>query len=659
MTAMISTLDVASSIATVAALAVFLVRGRYQLAYAERVIILLICGFMATMYGSNAQFWFGESVGSRVGEHWNDYLQFLQPALWGAFFYVVVQNTRYRQLEASQQRMRGLVENMPVVLHAYDRNGRILAWNHAAEEVSGYSREEVCSDAHAMERIFVHPGTRAQVLLECREGGGDYHHRIHTLTGKYGERQVAWYNIAKHFPLAGWANWRVGLDMTEQIAVQEQLEHLATHDALTGLPNRALFQDRLQHALAACQRRKIPGALLMLDLDHYKMVNDTHGHPVGDQLLCAVSERLGRNLKATDTLARFGGDEFVILLEEVSSPEKAAMVAERLLHALAVTPFDLVGHDIRTYASIGVALFPDDDVRADELMKCVDMALYNAKQNGRNTYRFFTSSLNGQFRRQLAVNEKLGRAIKEDQLELHYQPQASVAEKRVVGVEALLRWPDFEGEALPPDVFIPIAESMGMMPALGRWVLDKAFCQAARWRAEGLSHNVSINLSAVQLYQPDIGDVIMGLTSDWGLDPTWIDFEITESAVMSDVETAIATLRRLRDRGFHISLDDFGTGYSSLSYLKNFPVSCIKIDKSFVQSMENSAGDAAIVRSVLHLGHELGLQVVAEGVETEQQWQTLEREGCDIIQGYYFARPMPVVDVEHFLREGGQSFWSS
>lgn len=649
MIAMISMLDVASSAVTLVALVVFLRRSRYRLTNTERTLVVFACGAMAITYGANAHLWLGQPVDSRVGEHWNDYLQFLQPALWAAFFYVVVQNVRYHELLASQQRMRRLVESMPVMLHAYDTQGRILAWNHAAETVTGYSRMEIASDPDAMDRLFSDARAREQTLLECREGGGDYHYRISTLNGKYGERQIAWYNISRHFPISGWANWCVGLDMTEQITAQEQLEHLATHDELTGLPNRALFRDRLQHGLRACRRKGSQGALLMLDLDHYKMVNDTHGHPVGDELLRSVAERLGKRLKATDTLARFGGDEFVILLEDISSADDAAFVATRLLQALSTTPFNLFGHTIRTSASIGISIFPDDDVRPDELMKYVDMALYNAKQNGRNTYHFFTSSLHGQFRWQLEVRDKLEKAIEDEQLELHYQPQVSLTNRNLVGVEALLRWPDFNGQPLSPGIFVPIAENMGLMPALGRWVLDNAFHQAAQWQAEGRTHSISINLSAIQLYQDNIADIILSLLARWQLEPALIDLEITESAVMNNVNQAIATMGQLRDKGFHISLDDFGTGFSSLRYLKNFPVSRIKIDKSFVQGMEDTAGDAAIVRSVLHLGHELGLQVIAEGVETEQQWRILEQEGCDIIQGYYCARPMPLADLEAYL----------
>lgn len=649
---MISVLDLAGAVAAAAALILFLLRGRHRLTVAEQWIVVLVCVITAIVNTIGFWSWAGQSSRSDIAENWGDYLQILQPALWGMFFYVVVQSAQRRELQASRQRMRDLVENMPVMLNAYDRNGQILAWNRAAQEVTGYTQAEIRQDAQALEKLFPDAQSREQLLMECHQGGGDYQHRVSTLKGKQESRQIAWFNISKRFPINGWANWSIGLDMTEQLVAQKQLEHLATHDELTGLANRALLQDRLHHALAASQRKNTMGALLMLDLDHYKMINDTHGHPVGDQLLREVGKRLFSCLKATDTLARIGGDEFMILLDDIRNGEEAALVAERLLQSLSTTPFDLFGNKIHTRASIGITLFPDDDIRLDELMKNVDLALYSAKQAGRNNFHFYSRNLHGQFRWQHQVSEKLRTAIQGDQLQLHYQPQVMLADRRVSGVEALLRWPGFDKGGLSPAVFVPIAENMGLMPALGRWVVENAFRQAAQWQAGKLPLVTGINLSAIQLYQPNLGEFLQELLAQWQLNPEFIDLEITESAVMRNADMAIATMRQLRDRGFHISLDDFGTGYSSLSYLKRFPVSRIKIDQSFVQGMDTSAGDVAIVRNVIRLGHDLGLQVVAEGVETQQQWQMLENEACDIVQGFYFSRPLAASSLGEFLQLG-------
>ena len=648
---MISLLDLAGCLAAAIALILLLVYRHRHLAASEAWIIGAVCTMTVLINAIGFASWAGQSTAMDIAENWGDFLQILQPALWGMFFYVVVQSAQRRELQASRQRMKDLVENMPVMLNAYDSNGRIMAWNRTAQEISGYTKSELQQDPDALAKLFPESQSRDQVLMECLQGGGDYQHHVLPLNGKQEERQIAWYNISRRFPINGWANWSIGLDMTDQIAAQKQLEHLATHDELTGLANRALLQDRLHHALASSQRKQTMGALLMLDLDHYKLVNDMHGHPVGDQLLREVAHRLQMCLKSTDTLARIGGDEFMILLEGIHSAEDAGRVAERLLQALGSEPFHLFGNSVHTRASIGITLFPDDDIRLDELLKNVDLALYTAKQNGRNTYHFYSRSLHSEFRWQHLVTEKLRTAIAADQLQLHFQPQVLLSGKTVSGVEALLRWPSFEQGALSPAVFIPIAEKMGLMPALGQWVVRHAFAQAAHLQHGGRAITTGVNLSAVQLYQPNLADFLQETLEFWQLNPEYIDLEITESAVMRNADNAIAAMKQLRDRGFHISLDDFGTGYSSLSYLKRFPVSRIKIDQSFVQGMETSASDIAIVRNVIRLGHDLGLQLVAEGVETEKQWQLLENEGCDIVQGFYFSKPLDGQRLGEFLQQ--------
>ena len=650
---MISSLDLTGAIAAALATLFLITHWRRRLATEEKWIVLLVCALTVLINGISVWSWSGQHFAGQVAENWGDYLQILQPALWGMFFYVVVQSALRNELKASRQRMRDLVENMPVILNAYDRDGRILAWNRTAQEVTGFSRDDVVGNSQALQQLFPDSQVQEQLRMECEHGGGHYKHRIYTLKGRKDERQIAWYNIAQEFPISGWANWSIGLDMTEQLAAQRQLEHLATHDELTGLANRALLHDRLHHALAASQRNDTTGALLMLDLDHYKMVNDSHGHPVGDQLLREVGKRLSRCLKSTDTLARIGGDEFMVLLDYIHDPEEAAIVAQRLLSALGEAPFLLFGTSIRTRASIGVTIFPDDDIRLDELMKNVDLALYTAKQNGRNNFHFYSRNLHTQFRWQHQVAEKLRDAISSDGLLLHYQPQIALRDHRVAGVEALLRWPGFENGSLSPAIFVPIAENNGLMPDLGRWVVENAFRQAATWQAQHGPMTTAVNLSAVQLYQPNLADFLLQLLERLQLNAENIDLEITESAVMRNVDDAITAMKQLRDKGFHISLDDFGTGYSSLSYLKRFPVSRIKIDQSFVQGMDTSAGDIAIVRNVIRLGHDLGLLVLAEGVETREQLQRLGDEGCDLVQGFFCSKPLAAGPLGEFLRQGG------
>lgn len=651
---MISLLDGVGALAALGAVLLMMTSWRYRLATEEKWLIAAIGGITAIVNGVSFQSWLGVGVGGDISENVGDYLQILQPIFWGMFFYVVLQSAQRRALEKSRQQMRDLVENMPVILHAYDAEGRILAWNRRAEEVSGFSKEEVMGDNAILSQLFPDADYREQLLQECRLGGASYQHRIRPLVSRQRyEHQVAWYNISQKVPISDWANWGIGLDMTEQLVAQKELEHMATHDELTGLPNRALLRDRLSYALTAAQRNNRRGALLLLDLDHFKMVNDSHGHPVGDQLLREVSLRLGGCVKSTDTLARLGGDEFVVLLERIERVEEAALVAERLLNALVNKPFFLFGNEIRVRTSIGITVFPDDDVRLDELMKNVDLALYAAKQDGRNRYHFYSRVMHNKLRWQHRVAEKLRSALEVDSFSLQYQPQVRLQDRAVVGVEALLRWNAFDEVPLSPAEFIPIAENMGLMPSLGKWVVKSACRQAALWQTRFPNLPVAINLSSVQLYQPNLVECLLEVMQEQGANPENIELEITESAVMRNMDSAIATMRRLREKGFNISLDDFGTGYSSLSYLKRFPVGKLKIDQSFVQGLETDPVDAAIVRAVINLGHSLDMKVLAEGVETQGQLQRLGDEGCDYIQGFYYSRPLEAESLEAYMQRNG------
>lgn len=651
---MISLMDGVAALAALAAVLLLFTSWRHHLALEEKWLLAMIGGFTAVVNVIGFWSWWGAGVGADVEENIGDYLQILQPIAWGMFFYVVVQSAQRRALEKSRQQMRDLVENMPVILHAYDTEGRILAWNRRAEEVSGFDKEEVLGNNAVLAQMFPDSDYREQLLQECRSGGATYQHRIRPMVSKQRyEHQVAWYNISQKVPISGWANWGIGLDMTEQMVVQKELEHMATHDELTDLPNRALLRDRLNHALTDVQRNNRRGALLLLDLDHFKMVNDSHGHPVGDQLLREVGLRLSDCLKSTDTLARLGGDEFVVLLERIEHVEEAALVAERLLNALVNKPFFLYGNEIRVRTSIGITVFPDDDVRLDELMKNVDLALYAAKQDGRNRYHFYSRVMHNKLRWQHRVAEKLRSALEAESFSLHYQPQVRLQDRAVVGVEALLRWNAFDEVPLSPAAFIPIAENMGLMPSLGKWVVKSACQQAALWQMRFPHLPVAINLSSVQLYQPNLVESLLDVMQEQKVNPENIEFEITESAVMRNMDSAIATMRRLRHEGFNISLDDFGTGYSSLSYLKRFPVGKIKIDQSFVKGIETDPVDAAIVRSVINLGHSLNMKVLAEGVETQGQLQRLGDEGCDYIQGFYYSRPLAADSVEAYMQGKG------
>lgn len=636
----ISILDLLAGLMSGAA-CVILWRSRKRWSRSEKTIVVLLCLLATLINEYNFWDWLRHPLSADLYESWGDYLQILQPALWGMLFYIVVQVSQRRELERSRKQMRDLVEHMPVIVQAFDEQGKVLAWNGHAERVTGFSKQEVIGESAVIKKIFPDTQYREQILAECHNKGGQYQHKVWPIRCKQRfERQVSWSNIALQFPIAGWANWCVGIDVTEQVMAQRHLEHMATHDELTGLANRALLRDRLAHALSLAQRKQARGALLLIDLDFFKMINDTHGHPVGDQLLRELGERLLQCVKATDTVARLGGDEFLILLEQVSIPEEVSMVAERITNQVSERPFHLFGNEISVRFSMGITVFPDDDVRVDELMKNVDLALYAAKENGRNNYHFYSRTLHKKLRWQHQISEKLRASIDAEAFFIEYQPQVDRVSHEVVGLEALIRW-NASGEVpLSPSAFIPIAEQMGLMPSLGRWVIQRVCQQISQWNAQGTSPVVSVNLSAIQLYQSNLLDSVSDIVQQYGVDCSKIEFEITETAVMRNIDAAVATMNKLAKLGFKISLDDFGKGYSSLSYLKKFPISKIKIDQSFVRSLEVDPVDAAIVRSVIDLGHSLKIKVLAEGVETLGQVQRLEQNGCDYYQGFYFSHPL-------------------
>lgn len=645
----ISTLDLVGLLAAFFSCFFLFTPLRKNISKEEKVIIALACIITAVVNGYNFWSWFGEDATAIIQENWGDYLQILQPAIWGVFFYVVVQIAQRKELEESRRGLRSIIENMPVILQAFDDNGNILAWNKKAEEASGRSFEAIKKDRNALHKVFPNKTDREKLISECENSGGDYENRVRTMQGAHGLRKISWSNISKRFPIPGWSNWGVGLDITEQLMAQHELERMATYDELTQLPNRTLLRDRLQHALRSSKRNKQMGALLMLDLDHFKMVNDQYGHPVGDKLLQSVGDRISRRIKSTDTIARFSGDEFVILLDRIRDFGEAATIAERVLNCLSAPSFELNGNKVHINASIGITVFPDDNDCADELIKNMDLALYAAKESGRNSYQFYSKKMHKKLRQQHRISEQLRNAIEENKLTLHYQPQISILGERLSGAEALVRWPSFENGSMSPAVFVPIAENTGLMPAMGSWIIESAFSQAGKWKSNAVNFPIAINLSVLQFYQNNLLEFLDEKIEQYNITPSLIDFEITESAVMRNADSAIETMRSLNKRGFSISLDDFGTGYSSLSYLKKFPVNKLKIDQSFVKNLNTSKKDAAIVNAIIQLGHSLDLKVIAEGVETKSQLQKLGNSGCDEVQGFYYSKPLSAAEFDSYI----------
>lgn len=421
--------------------------------------------------------------------------------------------------------------------------------------------------------------------------------------------------------------------------------YLASHDAMTGLPNRSLFHDRLEQALAHNRRHGNETAVLCVDLDHFKDVNDTLGHAAGDQLLRRVTERLSSCLRETDTLARLGGDEFAIIQSGPAQPEAAAIVAQRIIEQLA-QPFDLTGHEVVIGCSVGIALSNQADLEEPaDLLRSSDLALYRAKDEGRGTFRFFQEEMNVRLNARKRLESDMRRALAEGQFQLHYQPQIDLCSGRVVGVEALLRWSHPERGQIMPDQFITVAEETGLIIPLGEWVLRTACRQAMQW--PGL--NMAVNLSPAQFRVQGLQTTIARILAETGLRGNRLELEITESILLHDTEATITTLRSLKDLGVSIAMDDFGTGYSSLSYLRRFPFDKIKIDRSFVCDVDAGGDAMAIVRAVVRLGRSLGIRTTAEGVESSVQAEFLAGEGCDEVQGYHFGRPMTAPDIDRLI----------
>lgn len=453
-------------------------------------------------------------------------------------------------------------------------------------------------------------------------------------------------------------------DITQSKLIEEQLRKLAFYDELTGLPNRTLCKDRLNHEIKVAYRRDERLAVLFLDLDNFKYVNDTLGHSSGDLLLIETARRIVDCVRASDTVARLGGDEFMVVLTGVNSVQMVEQIANNIILALA-RKFVLQGNEIMVGVSIGISLYPDNGAGYEELIKNADAAMYRAKDAGRNIFMFFTSELQVQMLERLTLEKELRSAIEHEVFELYYQPKVDLRNGRINGVEALLRWRREDGSIVLPDSFIPLAEETGLIIPLGEWVLQQACRQAVIWRESGFSAmRMAVNLSIKQFDQQDIASQIERILDESGLSPEWLELEVTESMVMRDADRAIVTLQRLRRLGVHISVDDFGTGYSSLSYLKRLPLQTLKIDRSFVQDLGSDGDDEAIVSAIISMAHTLELKVVAEGVESIEQLEFLRRDGCNEAQGHLFSRPVPASQFTSLLegrwirycvdRQGGQ-----
>ncbi len=452
-------------------------------------------------------------------------------------------------------------------------------------------------------------------------------------------------------------------DVSERKRTEQQIHQLAYYDALTGLPNREQFRKHTERALRAARRNGQRFALVFLDLDEFKYINDTLGHDAGDELLCSIADYLQHSIRASDlvakldtedasqtSLSRLGGDEFTILLPDLKETEVAAMVAARVLDQLR-HPIKIQGKEFFITGSMGIALYPDDGDSVDTLLKNADIAMYHAKQGGRNNYRFYAKHMDEQVQARLSMESKLKRALEREELDLHYQAKVEIETGRVIGVEALLRWYNHEMGQVSPARFIPVAEETGLIVPIGEWVLHTACRQGQHWRQAGLvPGNVAVNLSSHQFRRGGLVKTVEQALASTGWDAQWLELELTESVIMENAEETIRVLNQLKQMGITLSVDDFGTGYSSMAYLKRFPLDVVKIDQSFVNDITTDHNDATIVRAIIALARGLNLTSIAEGVETEEQLKFLREHGCDQMQGYLVNRPVPAERMASLLR---------
>ncbi|SFF82024.1 PAS domain S-box-containing protein/diguanylate cyclase (GGDEF) domain-containing protein [Duganella sp. CF458] len=553
----------------------------------------------------------------------------------------------YVQVEARLQHQTQILDQIHESVLTMDLNGFITSWNKGAERLFGYSAVE----AVGRNIIFLYDDEDEDLGDEFLEQGG----RLMEVRRRKKNGDVFWASLSLS-QLCDMEDRSIGLvayltDITERKEAEERIHHLAYYDALTSLPNRSLLTKLVDQAMTVAQRSKADGCVMFIDLNRFKLINDTLGRAVGDALLREVSQRFRLALRDQDVVARLSGDEFAVGLFDIHQHYEASMVANKLLSALN-EPFLIDGHDLRVSASIGISVYPQDGNDAETLLRLADIAMYRAKQNASSDgehIAFYSQDMNKGMQERMRIESGLRQALGNGQLLLHYQPKFEISTGRIIGAEALVRWKHPERGLVPPAEFIPLAEATGLVVQVGEWVLEAACAQAQAWKEKGLPPiRLAVNVSAREFTSALPGRVMETLHR-YGLEPSWLELEITESTLMHNIERVIGIMDRLTAAGITLSLDDFGTGYSSLSYLKRFPIDTLKIDRSFTTGIPVDTNDCAIASTIISIAQQLNHKVIAEGVETPEQLAFLKDSGCDEVQGYLFSRPLPALEFENAL----------
>jgi diguanylate cyclase (GGDEF)-like protein/PAS domain S-box-containing protein len=554
-------------------------------------------------------------------------------------------------LREAEEKYRVIFEDAVVGIFQATPDGRLLSVNRAFAKMHGYSSpQELLSDHIAIHSGFI-DNSQIEEWTGILERKGVIRGAEIEVRCKDGARKWALVNIRAAYDAEGRIVLHEGTveDVTDRKLAQQQVSYLAYYDALTGLPNRLLMQDRLNNALASAGRVGRRVAILFLDLDRFKIINDSLGHSFGDLLLQQVAKRLTNEIREEDTVSRVGGDEFLIVLNSVESATEAELIAARIVHSLT-GEFSIQGRSLSVSCSVGISLFPEHGKDTETLIKNADAAMYCAKEKGSNSLCFFTDEMNVRVMERMTLEHSLRSAIDKQELFVVYQPQVSIATGQITGLEALLRWNNPELGLVMPNRFIGVAESSGLMSAIGEWVLRTSCAQTKRWLDEGRKAvPVAVNVSAVQFRHESFRTLIKQILNDTGLDPAYLELELTETLLLSNADVMFKVLQELKEMGLSLAIDDFGTGYSSLSYLRQFPVAKLKIDRSFIRDVAVSADDAAIASAIISMSKGLSMKVIAEGVDHVDQLAFLREHRCDEYQGYYFARPLSASDVEELL----------